>query len=177
MLCASSPVGLDANMDTGNAVLVALRRIIRATDFSAKVLARETELTTSQLLVLQLLEPNKSLTVGEVAKHVNLNQATVTTIVDRLEERQLVRRHKGKADRRQVFVSLTQEGKDMLTQAPKLLQAVFLENFARLAEWEQIYVLSAVERVAHLMNAAFLDASPVLDIGAVDRKAESRSAD
>lgn len=159
-------------MDAGNAVLVALRRIIRATDFSSKHLARETGLTTSQLLVLQLLDHGREVTIGDVAKQVNLNQATVTTIADRLEERGLVTRHKGKHDRRQVFVSLTPEARDIVSEAPKLLQAVFLENFARLAEWEQTYILSAVERVAHLMNAAFLDASPVLDIGAVDRKAE-----
>jgi DNA-binding MarR family transcriptional regulator len=154
--------------DPGQAVLVALRRIIRATDFSAKALAKATDLTTSQLLVLQLLEPGRSLTVGEVAKHVNLNQATVTAIMDRLEERLLVKRHKGKQDRRQVFVSLTENGYATLAQAPKILQQVFLENFSRLADWEQIYILSAIERVALLMNAAFLDASPVLDLGAVD---------
>jgi DNA-binding MarR family transcriptional regulator len=159
-------------MDAGNAVLVALRRIIRATDFSAKHLARETELTTSQVLVLQLLEPDRELAIGDIAREVNLNQATVTTLVDRLEERQLVKRHKGKQDRRQVFVKLSSKGKAVLEQAPKLLQAVFLENFGRLADWEQTYILSAVERMAHLMNAAFLDASPVLDLGAVDRRAE-----
>ncbi|MHB1206379.1 MAG: MarR family winged helix-turn-helix transcriptional regulator [Rhodospirillaceae bacterium] len=159
-------------MDAGNAVLVALRRIIRATDFSAKNLARETGLTTSQLLVLQLLEPGGELTIGDLAKQVNLNQATVTTLVDRLEERALVMRQKGKQDRRHVFVTLAPGGREIVGDAPKLLQAVFLENFGRLADWEQTYILSAVERVAHLMNAAFLDASPVLDIGAVDRKAE-----
>ena len=160
-------------MDTGNAVLVALRRIIRATDFSAKHLARESELTTSQLLVLQLLGPDREMKIGDIARQVNLNQATVTSIIDRLEERSLVKRHKGKQDRRQVFVKLTARGRDVLEQAPKLLQAVFLENFSKLADWEQTYILSAVERVASLMNATFLDASPVLDIGAVDRKAET----
>lgn len=159
-------------IDTGNAVLVALRRIIRATDFSAKHLARETELTTSQLLVLQLLAQEGAMAIGELAKHVNLNQATVTTIADRLEERQLVKRQKGKQDRRQVFVEVTSQGREIIEQAPKLLQSVFLENFGRLADWEQTYILAAVERVAHLMNAAYLDASPVLDIGAVDRRAE-----
>jgi len=163
-------------MDAGNAVLVALRRIIRATDFSAKHLARETELTTSQVLVLQLLEPDRALTIGELAKEVNLNQATVTTLVDRLEERHLVKRHKGKQDRRQVFVKLSTKGKEILEQAPKLLQAIFLENFGKLADWEQTYILSAVERVGHLMNAAFLDASPVLDLGAVDRNAEKSTS-
>lgn len=162
-------------MDIGNAVLVALRRIIRATDFSAKHLARESELTTSQLLVLQLLEPEREMKIGDIARQVNLNQATVTTIIDRLEERRLVKRTRGKQDRRQVFVSLTSQGSEVLEQAPKLLQAVFLENFGRLADWEQTYILSAVERVASLMNATFLDASPVLDIGAVDRKAEKQT--
>jgi DNA-binding MarR family transcriptional regulator len=158
--------------NTGNAVLIALRRIIRATDFSAKHLARETELTTSQLLVLQLLAQGQAMKIGELAKQVNLNQATVTNIVDRLEQRHLVKRQKGKQDRREVFVTVTPKGNEIIEQAPKLLQSVFLENFGRLADWEQTYILAAVERVAHLMNAAYLDASPVLDIGAVDRKVE-----
>ncbi|MCA0201427.1 MAG: MarR family transcriptional regulator [Proteobacteria bacterium] len=162
-------------METANAVLVALRRIIRATDFSAKYLARESELTTSQLLVLQLLEPGREMKIGDIAKNMNLNQATVTTIIDRLEERGLVKRNKGKQDRRQVFVDLTVHGSEVLEQAPKLLQAVFLENFGKLADWEQTYILSALERVASLMNATFLDASPVLDIGAVDRQAEKQA--
>jgi DNA-binding MarR family transcriptional regulator len=164
----TAPLAPDTR-NVGSAVLIALRRIIRATDFSAKHLARETELTTSQLLVLQLLAHDRDMKIGEIAKHVNLNQATVTTIVDRLEERGLVERQKGKQDRRQVFVAVTSQGRHTLDQAPKLLQSTFLENFAKLADWEQIYILSAVERVAHLMNAAYIDASPVLDIGAIDR--------
>jgi DNA-binding MarR family transcriptional regulator len=159
-------------MNTATAVLIALRRIIRATDFNAKALARETGLTTSQLLVLQLLENEATMTIGEIARHVNLSQATVTIIVDRLEERGLVARRRGKQDRRQVFAALTVLGKEIVGHAPKLLQTVFVENFGKLADWEQTYILSAVERVAHLMNAASLDASPVLDIGAVDRRAE-----
>jgi DNA-binding MarR family transcriptional regulator len=159
-------------MDAGKTVLVALRRIIQATDFNAKLLARQTELTTSQLLVLQLLEGGQSMTIGDLARQVNLNQATVTAVIDRLEGRDFVERHRGQEDRRKVFVSLSKSGQDALEQAPRLLQSVFLDNFGKLADWEQTYVLSAVERIAHLMNAAYLDASPVLDIGPVDRSAQ-----
>ena len=48
-------------------MLVALRRIIQATDFNANLLARQTELATSQLLVLQLLEGSQSMTIGDLA--------------------------------------------------------------------------------------------------------------
>jgi len=163
-------------MVRSNEVLIALRRIIRATDSSSKTLARETGLTTSQLLVLQLLEPGGELTIGDIAKQVNLSQGTVTIIIDRLEERSLVARKKGKQDKRKVFVEITESGRNMLAQAPKLLQTTFTENFARLAEWEQTFLLAALDRVAHLMNASFIDASPVLDVGAVDRIAEKQKA-
>ncbi len=163
-------------MDAGKAVLVALRRIIQTTDFNAKLLARQTELTTSQLLVLQLLEGEKEMTIGDIAKQVNLNQATVTAIIHRLEIRNFVERHKGEDDRRKVYVSLSKTGQEALEAAPRLLQSVFLDNFGKLADWEQTSVLSAVERVAHLMNAAYLDASPVLDIGPVDRSEHKAKA-
>ncbi len=159
-------------MEAGKAVLVALRRIIQATDLNAKLLARQTELTTSQILVLQLLEGDMQMTIGDIAKQVNLNQATVTAIIDRLEERKFVERHRGREDRRKVYVSLSAIGREALEQAPRLLQSIFLDNFGKLADWEQTSVLSAVERIAHLMNAAYLDASPVLDIGPVDRSAQ-----
>lgn len=159
-------------MDSGKTVLVALRRIIQATDFNAKLLARQTGLTTSQIIVLQLLEGDESMTIGELAKQVNLNQATVTAIVDRLEGREFVERHRSQKDRRKVYVSLSKSGQEALDQAPRILQSLFLDNFGKLADWEQTYILSAVERIAHLMNAAYLDASPVLDIGPVDRSAQ-----
>lgn len=162
----------EPTMEISNAVLVTLRRIIRATDSNARQLAKETSLTTSQLLVLQLLETQGEMTIGTLASQVNLNQATMTLLVDRLQKNGLVDRQRGQVDRRQVFVSLTTTGRKKLEQAPRLLQSVFLENFSKLAEWEQTYVLSALERVAHMMNAGFHDASPVLDIGAIDRDPE-----
>ncbi len=149
---------------------------MRATDVSAKNLSRETGLTTSQLLVLQLLESGAEMTIGELARQVNLSQATVTVIADRLGDRGLVKRIKGEQDKRNVFVAVTERGAETLAQAPKILQATFLENFARLAEWEQAYVIGALERVAHLMNASLIDASPVLDVGAIDGIAEKQKA-
>lgn len=145
-----------------------MRRLIRATDLDSKQLARLTNLSTSQLLVLDLLAEDAPQTVGSIAEHVGLAQATVTSMIDRLEQRGLVERRRGESDRRRVRVVLTREGRSLQQQAPTALQTRFLENFARLQDWEKTAILSALLRVADLMEARDLDAWPVLDVGAID---------
>lgn len=149
-------------------VLSALRRLIRATDLDAKKLARQTELTTSQLLVMELLAVENELTVGAIAERVGLAQGTVTTMIDRLEARGLVARRKSNSDRRQVKVSLQADGQRLLGEAPTALQTRFLTNFAHLQEWEKTAILSSLQRLVDLMEAESLDASPVLDVGPID---------
>lgn len=152
-------------------VLSALRRLIRATDLDAKKLARRTRLTTSQLLVMELLTTGGELTVGGIAERVGLAQGTVTTMIDRLEERGLVTRRKSNSDRRQVKVSLQPDGQRLLAEAPTALQTRFLENFVGLRDWEKTAILSSLQRLVDLMEAETLDASPVLDVGPIDRPA------
>ena len=149
-------------------VLSALRRLIRATDLDSKRLARQTNLSTSQLLVLELLADGPAQTVGSIAEKVGLAQATATTLVDRLEERGLVARRRSDRDRRQVNVMLTAVGRNLQSEAPTALQTRFLANFSKLEEWERLSILSALKRLADLMEAENLDASPVLDVGSID---------
>ena len=161
----------DRDMNRYEEVLVALRRIIRATDLHSRQLSKISGLTAPQLLILQLLRQQEELTVGEVAQRVSLSQATVTTIIDRLEKRHLVRRERGSSDKRKVFVYLTPEANDILVDAPRPLQDSFIQQFQDLHDWEQTMILSALERVAYMMDAQHIDASPVLDVGALDRLA------
>ena len=83
-------------------VLIALRRVIRATDLHSKYLAKTTGLTAPQILLLQTLRDKGQVTIGELAQEMSLSQATVTTILDRLEKRGLVYRQRSQTDKRKV---------------------------------------------------------------------------
>jgi DNA-binding MarR family transcriptional regulator len=159
----------DNDMNRYDEVLVALRRIIRATDLHSRQLSKIAGLTAPQLLILQLLRQHTELTVGEVAQRVSLSQATVTTIIDRLEKRGFVKRERGSADKRKVYVYLTPEADAVLLNAPKPLQESFVQQYQDLHDWEQTMILSSLERIAYMMDAQHIDASPVLDVGALDR--------
>lgn len=150
-------------------VLIALRKIIRATDLYSRRLSKEAGLTAPQLLIMQAIAEAGELTMGDIAGEVSLSQATVTTILDRLEKRDLLRRERGSTDKRRVYARLTEAGRQLLARAPTPLQEEFMEQFEQLHEWEQSLILSSLQRVATMMNAADLDASPVLDVGAIDR--------
>lgn len=151
-------------------VLISLRRVIRATDLHSRDLIKTSGITTPQLLVLQALEHSPSLSVGALARRLNLSQATVSSILDRLERRQLVQRTKSDKDRRRAELTLTEGGKATVSGAPIPLQETFVARFKALEDWEQSQILSALQRVAQMMDARNLDASPVLDVGSLDRE-------
>lgn len=156
-------------------VLVALRRVIRATDLHSKHLAKTTGLTAPQILLLQSVRNKGEVTIGQLAKDISLSQATVTTILDRLEKRGYVYRQRSERDKRKVHAFLTEQGKEVLENAPTPLQEQFTQRFAKLESWEQAMILASLQRVASMMDAQDLDASPVLDVGTLDRHDQSQN--
>ena len=157
------------DLDSIDNVLVALRRVIRATDLHSKHLAKTTGLTAPQILLLQTVRDKGQVTIGELASEMSLSQATVTTIIDRLEKRCLVFRERSKSDKRKVHAFLTAEGQAMLLKAPIPLQDQFARQFTALQDWEKTMIISSFQRVAHMMDAQNIDAAPVLDLGLLDR--------
>lgn len=157
-------------MDRIEEVLIALRRVIRATDLHSKHLAKTTGLTAPQILLLQAIRNGEGgTTIGDLAGEVSLSQATVTNILDRLERRGYVYRERSQSDRRKVHACLTEQGERVLQDAPIPLQDQFARQFSDLHEWEQTMIIAALQRVAHMMDAQHIDASPVLDVGNLDR--------
>lgn len=150
-------------MKTHDQVLISLRKIIRAIDLHSKRLERESGLTGPQLLLLQLIANSGEVTAGVIAREVSLSQATVTSIIDRLERKGLLQRERNTDDKRKVMVSLTTEGKSALEKAPTLMQESFINRFDKLEEWEQSQLLSSLQRLGDMMNASDLDAAPLLD--------------
>ena len=152
-----------------NIALVALRRILRVTELNSRNLAHQSELTASQLLVMQHVAQAGKALPSTIARAVDLKQATVTVLVNKLEQAGLATRRRDTEDRRRVWVELTDEGSLVLERSPDLLQNRFERAFGSLEDWEQSMIISALERVAAILDAQELEAAPVLDVGDLDR--------
>lgn len=157
-------------MQKDEELLIALRRVIRAIDLRSRQLSKEAGLTGPQLLVMQNIAKFPGIMVREIAENINLSPATVTSILDRLELKQLVDRVRSTEDKRKVGVFLTDQGTLILSKAPLPLQAHFINRFSKLEEWEQSQMVATMQRIASMMDAENIDASPVLEVGNITEK-------
>lgn len=149
-------------------VIAAIRRITRAIDLHSRDLLQKNGMTIPQLAALRAIGRRQPVTVGELAKHIHLGQATVTGILDRLEKRGFIARRRGDRDRRSVVVQLTPDGEIFLAEAPSLLQERFHRKLSKLEQWEQTMILATLQRIATMMDADDIDAAPVLLSGDAD---------
>lgn len=163
------------SQSTETQIVAAIRRIIRAVDLHSRRLVDEHGLTGPQLAVLREAAALGRTSVSALARRVHLSQPTVTGIVDRLERRGLAERCRDSEDRRSVNVNVTVAGHKVLNRAPSLLQDRFRRELAKLREWERTLTLASLQRIAEMMEAETLDASPVLVAGPVDAAAEPRA--
>lgn len=147
-------------------IVVSIRRIVRAIELHSKSLVATVGLTSPQLSVLKTLAAMGEGTPTSLAKALKLSQPTVSGIVDRLTQRGLVERSRVDGDRRKSGVRLTSEGAQVVVSAPSLLQERFLLELSRLESWEQTMLLSSLQRIAVLMDAEDVSATPLLTPGA-----------
>jgi DNA-binding MarR family transcriptional regulator len=157
------------SLSTEDQIVAAIRRIMRAVDLHSRHLAEEHGLTGPQLATLQAASRlGEASSTGALARAVHLSGPTVTGILDRLAKRGLVERSRDGQDRRSVTITITRRGEEVLAAAPSLLQDRFRAELARVEDWEQTMILAMLQRIAAMMDAESLDASPVLVQGPVD---------
>jgi DNA-binding MarR family transcriptional regulator len=161
---------------TTTQVMAALRRIIRAIDLHSRSLVQRFGLTGPQLVVLKELVDSSHRSVSELAAAVNLSQATVTGILDRLERKEMIVRTRDSKDRRRVLVSSTSVAQAALAGAPPLLQEHFITRFGALPDWQQTQILSSLQRIVALMEATDVEAGPILTTGPLDATPEETEA-
>ncbi|MDX1268175.1 MAG: MarR family transcriptional regulator [Oceanisphaera sp.] len=140
---------------------------MRAIDLHSRQLSKASGLTGPQLLLLQAISEHGDITMRNLAQATHMSQATATTIIDRLEQKQLVRRERSQTDKRKVYAVLTDDGKAKIKTAPKPLQESFIQRFQSLEAWEQNLLLSSVQRISSMMNADALDVAPLLQVGSL----------
>ena len=151
-----------------DSVMIALRKIIQAIEMNSKQLIKRVGLTGPQLVILQEITRMGEVTAGEIAQAVSLSQATVTGILERMENRGLLVRRRSERDKRRIMVRITRNGQQVLDDAPPLMQEAFVERFSDLQEWEQTMILSALQRLVSIMDAKAIQAAPFLETSPID---------
>lgn len=167
-----------SNIDEANydlRILQALRRIIRAIELHSKKLTSQYKITPAQIICLQTIIKEGPLTLAAIASKVHLSPSTVVGIIDRLEEKKLVKREKATKDRRQLQILATEEGIEYEKSAPSPLQDKFAKALSKLSPLEQSTICLSLDRIVEMMELEELDAAPILETGVIHSSQESKS--
>jgi len=97
----------------------------------------ELSITPVQALVLGFLSDEDRISSSELGKRTELDSATMTGILDRLEAAGLIERHGNPADRRSIRIHLTEQGKSLAGEAVRLIVEANRKFLAVLTEREQ----------------------------------------
>ena len=96
----------------------------------------ETVLSDIQLAALAALERHDSMTPGELAEHEKVQPPSMTRVIAVLEERGLVRRAPHATDRRQVVLTVTAEGRNVVQRVRRRREAWLAQRLQELTPEE-----------------------------------------
>ena len=136
----------------GLRILMTLRHIMHYVDSYSRQLITECQITGPQLICLYAIEKNGPLTLSELGKQVSLSMSTTNGIIDRLEQKNLVRRERKHHDRRKVLITITPEGKSLKARAPVPLQGRLIQAISDMPELEQVSIALALEKILGMMK-------------------------
>jgi DNA-binding MarR family transcriptional regulator len=115
----------------------------------------ESSVTMAQLRVLMLLSARPESRMSQLAGALHLSLSTVSGLVDRLVENGLAARHTDDADRRQVLVSLTQEGATFLDLFSELGKETLRDLLTQLSDTELDEVAEAMDILIRAAERAY----------------------
>jgi DNA-binding MarR family transcriptional regulator len=76
--------------------------------------------TSSQFKVLIIVSQFGTDTPADLCRHLSLDSGSMTRMLDRLEQKNLIARSRSDVDRRQVQIMLTEEGKTLSNRLPQV---------------------------------------------------------
>jgi DNA-binding MarR family transcriptional regulator len=129
-----------------DAVLTASRALVAVSTRSLGAVAEDT--TIAQYRALVVLASRGPHRLVDLAGALDVTQSTAGRMCDRLARKGLVRRHRARADRRVVQVSITPVGRQVVDQATACRRVLLAAILAKLPAEEQLAVADALETFA-----------------------------
>ncbi len=108
------------------------------------------KLTATQFFVLIYVNKEGSCKVSQLAEYMDVKPSAVTLMIDRLEQHALVERKHDTKDRRVVNISLTELGKEKLTQVIEARKAVVQRYLSNLDREELETMAAMAEKLAQI---------------------------
>jgi len=125
-------------------------------------------LSKSQRDVVMSLNLYSAMTMGQLAVEANVSLQQITKTVNALEDMGYVRRYIDKANRRQIWVSLTEQAQEHIRSSCDTNDGLLVKNFASFSDEEMLQLEKAARTIIQIVNK--MEDRPLQDLDAKKEK-------
>lgn len=128
-------------------ILIALHRVVNAVDSKTAKLVKAYGLSLGQFAVLEVLYHKGEMTVGQVQKKILSSTGTIPVIIKNLEKRQLISHKKDENDKRKCILSITNKGRDLISEVFPKNKEYIIDYFKTMKESEKKEFLRLMKKL------------------------------
>jgi DNA-binding MarR family transcriptional regulator len=139
----TTPLQTRSDAGLATALRISVSRLARRLRAERLAKGLEPGLSDTQLAALAALERHGAMTPGELADHEKVQPPSMTRVIAALEERSLVMRAPHATDRRQVVLTATDQGKEVVRHARRLREAWLAQRLRELTPQERALLRQA----------------------------------
>ena len=139
----TTPQETRSDAGLASALRISVTRLARRLRAERQSEGLEPDLSDTQLAALAALERHSAMTPGELADHEKVQPPSMTRVIAVLEERALVMRSPHASDRRQVLLTVTDYGREVVQQSRRLREAWLAKRLRELTPQERAALRAA----------------------------------
>ena len=143
-------------------IVWALRRIVSLIYQDSRKMVKRFGITGPQGLVIKILyTSSESLSSAALSRQLNVTPPNITGIIDRLEEKELIRRVRKLGDRRTTLIELTDKGMEFGESLPDPIEEKLMSGLGDLQPTEIFGIYSALNTIVNIIGVEQIATTPL----------------
>lgn len=128
-----------------------LRVVVRTIQAHSRWVEKQCGVSSVQLWAMWELFATPGQKVSELSRALSIHQSTASNMLDKLEEKSLIKRDRSGPDQRVVQLFLTEKGSQLLSQAPRPAQGAVQDALKSMSDEEQLALKTGLEALINQM--------------------------
>lgn len=140
--------------DLAKNIVQDLRVVVRTIQAHSRWVEKQCGVSGVQLWAMWELFATPGQKVSDISRALSIHQSTASNMLDKLEEKSLIRRDRSGPDQRVVQLFLTKKGSDLLSDAPRPAQGAVQDALKCMPDDELMILKSGLDSLINHMSVS-----------------------
>lgn len=128
------------NCTSGFKIALLIKEINSKINYKVTEELKNIGLTVPQITAIKFIAHRKKVTVSELSEEMNITKATVSGILNRLENMNIIKRIRSKEDKRIVYIVFSDEGLSLAKDIKHIMNNCFENIFSNVSKEDLISI-------------------------------------